>query len=111
MGNSAVNRGAVDSRLGLVVINNSTFFGNTASRHGGAIGNQLYGAGGYLQVGNSILYGTNTDVCETIDGAVGNLGNNLTWPYGSNCPGIQADPLLAALSENGRQLGSRSASQ
>jgi predicted outer membrane repeat protein len=101
VGNSAVNRGAVDSRLGLVIINNSTFFGNTASGHGGAIGNQLYGAGGYLQVGNSILYGTNTDVCETIDGAVGDLGNNLTWPSESNCPGIQADPLLAALADNG----------
>jgi CSLREA domain-containing protein len=101
LGNSAVNRGAVDSREGMVIINNSTFFGNTASGHGGTVGNQLYGAGGGLQVGNSILYGATTDVCETMDGAVDDLGNNLTWPAGSNCPGIQADPLLNLLSDNG----------
>ncbi|HSL29811.1 MAG TPA: choice-of-anchor Q domain-containing protein, partial [Anaerolineales bacterium] len=101
VGNSAVNHGAVDSREGVVTINNSTFFGNTASGEGSILGDQQFGAGGNLEVGNSILYGTDTDMCDTVAGMVGDLGNNLTWPAENNCPGMQDDPRLDALANNG----------
>lgn len=99
--NSAYNHGAIDSRLGLVSINNSTFYNNTASNVGDALGEQEYGAGGDLEVGNSILVGPETDVCGVEFGAIEFFGNNLTWPEGSSCEGIQADPLLSTLNDNG----------
>jgi CSLREA domain-containing protein len=89
VGNSAVNHGAIDSRVGLITVNYSTFYGNTASGFGDSLGSQP-GQGGSLQVSNSIISGTDLDNCA----AITDLGNNLSWPSGNNCPGTQADPLL-----------------
>ena len=104
VGNSAVNHGAIDSRVGTVTVSFSTFYGNTATGNGNTLGDQQFGTGGNLQVGNSILYGPDTDidVCDVVDGSVDDLGNNLTWPVESNCPGTQVDPRLATrLADNG----------
>ena len=99
--NEAVNHGAIDSRVGIVIVNNSTFYGNTASGEGNTLGDQDNEAGGNLQVGNSIMYGTDPDVCDVVFGSVEFFGNNLTWPEGSNCPVTQADPLLDMPDDNG----------
>ncbi|HMD81102.1 MAG TPA: choice-of-anchor Q domain-containing protein, partial [Anaerolineales bacterium] len=95
--NSAVNHGAIDSRVGTVIVNNSTFSANRASGFGDTLGSQPE-QGGELQVGNSILSGDGLDNCE---GSIEDLGNNLSWPIENNCPGMQADPLLDTLANNG----------
>ena len=97
VGNSAVNKGAIDSRVGTILVNNSTFSGNTASGLGDTLGDQP-AQGGDLRVSNSIISGSGTDNC---DGTVLDLGNNLSWPAGNDCPGTQADPALDSLADNG----------
>ena len=97
VGNSAVNHGAIDARVGTITVNNSTFSGNTASGFGDTLGDQP-AQGGDLQVGNSIISGDGFDAC---DGTVTDLGNNLSWPIENNCPGIQDDPRLDSLADNG----------
>ncbi len=99
VGNSAVNKGAIDSRVGTITVNNSTFSGNTASGLGDTLGDQPP-QGGDLKVRNSIISGPGADNC---DGSVVDLGNNLSWPAGNDCPGTQADPALGALADNGGQ--------
>ena len=102
VGNSANNHGAIDSRVGQITVQYSTFYNNSAGRYGDSVGSQSFGAGGTLSVGNSILYGTSFDNCDTIDGSVTDLGNNLSWPSDNNCPGTRGDPLLATnLANNG----------
>ena len=97
VGNSAVNKGAIDSRVGTIIVNNSTFSGNTASGVGDTMGDQP-SQGGNLQVENSIISGPGTDNC---DGTVEDLGNNLSWPAGNDCPGTKADAMLGSLADNG----------
>ena len=101
VGNSATNHGAIDSRVGNITVQYTTFYNNVATGYGDSLGSQSYGAGGTLSVGNSILYGTSFDNCDTTDGFVGDLGNNISWPIENNCPGMQADPLLDTLADNG----------
>ena len=102
VGNSANNHGAIDSRVGQITVQYSTFYNNSAGRYGDSVGSQSFGAGGTLSVGNSILYGTSFDNCDTIDGFVTDLGHNLSWPSDNNCPGARADPLLdTSLANNG----------
>jgi CSLREA domain-containing protein len=96
VGNSATNHGAIDSRTGLIAVNNSTFSGNSATGIGDTLGAQTV-QGGALQVENSILSGTHASNCEQVS----DLGNNLSWPAGNDCPGTQADPLLGPLASNG----------
>jgi len=97
--NASVNKGAIDARVGTISVNNSTFSGNTASGLGDTMGSQPW-VGGHLQVSNSIILGVGTDNC---DGTVADLGGNLSWPAGNDCPGYQADPLLVPLADNGGQ--------
>jgi predicted outer membrane repeat protein len=97
VGNSAVNNGAIDSREGTITVNNSTFSGNTASGFGDSLGDQP-AQGGDLQVSNSIISAAGTNNCS---GSVVDQGNNLSWPADNNCPGIQANPVLGPLADNG----------
>jgi hypothetical protein len=90
-GNSAGGGGALyNAGTGTMRVTNSTFAGNTASSTpGGAIHN----AGLTILVENSIFAGNGC--VRATDG-----GGNLSWPE-SNCPGINADPRLGALADNG----------
>ncbi|HVN53896.1 MAG TPA: choice-of-anchor Q domain-containing protein [Anaerolineaceae bacterium] len=96
VGNVAPHDAAIDSRIGMITVNNSTFFANNASGFGDSVGAQNP-QGGYLQIRNSILSGIHASNCA----AVIDLGNNLSWPAGNDCPGAQADPLLGPLASNG----------
>jgi CSLREA domain-containing protein len=96
--NSAVNGGGIDARLGLVTVNNSTFLDNEATNLGNSLTSQWSGAGGLLEVGNSIIASQTANNCNDL---ITDLGNNLSWPSGNNCPGSQLDPLLGTLGDYG----------
>jgi predicted outer membrane repeat protein len=92
-GNTAVVGGAIfNLRWGNVRATHSTFAGNSASGSpGGAVHNQ----GATITLENSIFAGNG---CEGFDIADG--GGNLDWPA-SGCPGVNADPKLGPLADNG----------
>jgi CSLREA domain-containing protein len=107
---------------GAVNITNSTFSGNTASSTGGAIrhqdgpltatnctftGNGAQIAGGAMShyPGRATVTLRNTIVANSpsggnCGGAVDDGGGNLTYPDAS-CPGLNADPVLGPLANNG----------
>ena len=96
VGNVAPHDAAIDSRIGTTTVNNSTFFANNASGFGDSVGAQN-AQGGFLQISNSILSGIHASNCASVT----DLGNNLSWPAGNDCPGTQADPLLGPLANHG----------
>jgi hypothetical protein len=64
---------------------------------GAAAPGGLHNLGGALSLANSIVASNTPANCA---GSIGNGGNNIRFPGGS-CPGGTADPLLAALADNG----------
>ena len=116
-GGAIANYGVSPSRISTVTITNSTFAGNSAVV-GGAIHNLMWARvratnttfaansasgqaaaiqsfGDTITVENSIFAGNGCEGFGIIDG-----GGNLDWPA-SNCPGVNADPRLGPLADNG----------
>jgi hypothetical protein len=108
---------------GTLTMSNSTFFGNSAGWHGGGVyiyvsGNSgmvtvtnstfssnsaTYGGGIYNDVGTVTLENTivaNSPAGNNCTGAITDGGGNLSYPD-TTCPGINADPLLGPLQDNG----------
>jgi hypothetical protein len=83
------------SNYGVITVTNSTISGNTAQATGGF----YLGADGVATLRNTIIAnnrpGGNCGGFPITDG-----GGNLSWP-GTTCPGINADPLLRPLQDNG----------
>ena len=79
-----------------VNITNSSFFGNRAGQYGGAI--ESYSDNGPLTIKNTIV--ANSVSGENCSGTITDGGGNLSYPD-TTCPGINADPLLGPLQNNG----------
>ena len=91
VGNSAVVGGALyNLTFANIRVTNSTFSANTASADGPALRND----GLAILVENS-LFADNGCATRITDG-----GGNLDWPD-SGCPGVNGDPRLRALADNG----------
>jgi predicted outer membrane repeat protein len=97
-GNSAGNKGGGIHTNGLysaVALSNSTFSANRASDEGGSIYNDL----STVTLKNAIiangLAGGNCAGSTVTDG-----GGNLSYPD-TTCPGVNADPVLGPLQDNG----------
>jgi hypothetical protein len=85
--------GGATSNHGALTMSNSTFSGNSATYSGGGISN--YGA---VTLTNTIV--ANSPTGANCYGGVTDGGGNLSFPD-STCPGINADPLLGPLQNNG----------
>ncbi len=95
-GNSATNQGAglcFAWPEGQATVRNSTFSGNSA-----AYGSGISGFAGVVVLKNTILANNSVGNCS---GRVTNGGGNLNYPYMEECPGINADPVLGPLQDNG----------
>ncbi len=102
------------------VVGNSTFSGNYATGSGGAIQNDYHGAvtlinssissnrasnGGGISNGEGSMIVKNSIVANSptgnnCSGTITDGGGNLSFPD-TTCPGINADPLLGPLQDNG----------
>jgi predicted outer membrane repeat protein len=82
--------GGISNFDGTLTVSNSTFSGNSAT-DGGSISGQA-------TLKNSIV--ANSTTGRNCSGAIIDGGGNLSYPDAS-CPGINADPLLGPLQDNG----------
>ncbi len=120
-GNEARSGGGIYTSAALTVTN-STFAGNDASGFGGGIWNDGYGtvsvsnstfsdnsadsgAGGLHNTGRRVMTLKNTIVANSVAdancfGTIADGGGNLSYPD-TSCPGINADPVLGPLQDNG----------
>ena len=93
-GNSADFGGAIYNYGGALTVSNSTFSDNSAEEGlGGAILN-----GGSATLKNTIV--ANSPSGGNCSGAFSDGDGNLSYPD-TTCPGINADPLLGSLADNG----------
>ncbi|GIW42068.1 MAG: hypothetical protein KatS3mg076_2645 [Candidatus Binatia bacterium] len=86
-------RGAGILNVGTLTIINSTFSGNNAPTTGGGIRNE-----GTLTLKNTIV--ANSPSGGNCSGTITDGGGNLSWPD-ATCPGINQDPTLGPLENNG----------
>ena len=86
--------GAVASRWSFGVVN-STFSDNATAGSGGGIQTIL---SGYVRLRNTIV--ANTLAGDNCSGNINDGGGNLSYPD-TTCPGINADPVLGPLQDNG----------
>ena len=120
--NSAGQTGGGIANAGTLIVSNSTFSGNSASAGGGGIYQKDWV--GEVTVSNSTFWGNSADVGGGINndysgtvimkntivanspsggnctGTITDGGGNLSYPD-TTCPGINADPLLGPLQNNG----------
>ena len=98
-GNSAGSSGGgiFNDRDSAVIVSNSTFSGNSAV-DGGGIHNSIYAGTGTLK--NTIVANSPTGGNCSGNGAITDGGGNLTYPD-ATCPGINRDPVLGPLQNNG----------
>lgn len=119
-GNSAGSGGGILSDYGMLTVSNSTFAGNSATTYNGG---GIFNVGGTAMVSNSTIAGNsannqgggifnngtltlkNTIVANSPTGGncVGNItdgGGNLSYSD-TTCPGINGDPRLGPLQNNG----------
>ncbi|HNB34711.1 MAG TPA: choice-of-anchor Q domain-containing protein, partial [Anaerolineales bacterium] len=100
-GNSAAFGGGVFN-LGVLTLKNGTFSGNAAVTHGGGIINY-----GTLNYANTILANSTTGSdCYNENGVVSTNTNNLVennsaLPNHCGAPGLNSDPMLESLANNG----------
>jgi predicted outer membrane repeat protein len=97
-GNSASGGGGIynDNRdNGTAIVSNSTFSNNRASSHGGGVYDDYRAHG--LTLGNAIATNNSPENCF---GPLTDGGGNLSYPD-TSCPGINADPMLGPLQNNG----------
>jgi predicted outer membrane repeat protein len=117
-GNSAGEGGALYSLAGTITVSNSTFSGNRAYQGGGVSignayltvinstfsGNTAYLSGAsFSSGGTAILRNTitaNGSGAKECRGLITDGGGNLSYP-GATCPGINGNPLLGPLQDNG----------
>jgi hypothetical protein len=92
--NSAWSGGGIENDGGLVTVSNSTFSDNG---HGGI---ETSGLWGIVTLKNTIFVVANSAYGPNCTGAITDGGGNLSYPDAS-CPGINADPLLGPLQDNG----------
>lgn len=92
-GNTTGSQGGGVSGNGTVVISNSTFSGNGASQGGG-----IHQWSGSLTLKNTII--ANSLAGGNCSGTITDGGGNLSYPD-TTCPGINADPVLGPLQNNG----------
>lgn len=93
-GNSATNGGGSYHGIGSVTVTNSTFSGNSAT-NGGGIG---IASGTTLTLKNTIA--ANSPSGGNCSGWTYDGGGNLSYPD-ATCPGINSDPVLGSLRDNG----------
>jgi hypothetical protein len=97
VGNSATNGGGIYNLFGSqsnVTVSNSTFSGNSATS-----GSGIYNLStGVATLKNSII--ANSITGNSCHGAITDGGGNLSYPD-TTCPGINADPALGPLQNNG----------
>lgn len=91
--NAGFAGGGVFCHYGTLIVSNSTFSGNSAS-FGGGIDNYE----GAATLKNTIV--ANSPTGGNCAGAMTNGGGNLSYPD-STCPGINRDPKLGPLQDNG----------
>ena len=91
--------GGIDNSSGTLTVTNSTFAGNRASLSGGGIYNGGTGTLRNTIVANSPSGGNCGGNVTLTDG-----GGNLVWGD-TTCPGVNADPKLLALANNGGPTG------
>jgi HYR domain-containing protein len=93
VGNSAVVGGALyNLNVATIEVTNSTFSGNTAT---GSQGAAIDNSGGLTVILENSIFADNPCAGPVVDG-----GGNLDSPE-SSCPGINGDPLLGAVADNG----------
>lgn len=93
-GNSSISDGGGIANLGTLTVINSTFSGNSSSGNGGGIWN----SGSTATLANTIV--ANSPSGGNCYGAITDGGSNLSYPD-TTCPGINADPVLGPLQNNG----------
>jgi len=93
-GNRAYAGGGIYSWGNDLIVTNSTFSGNRANE-GGGIYQASFGAG---TLKNTII--ANSSMGDNCSGLFVNGGGNLSYPD-TSCPGINADPMLGPLQDNG----------
>ncbi len=93
-GNSATDGGGIHSFYGSLTVTNSTFSNNSAA-NGGGIGIPI---GGDLTLKNTIV--ANSPSGGNCSGWKYDGGGNLSYPD-TTCPGINSDPVLGPLQDNG----------
>jgi hypothetical protein len=116
-GNKLANSGGIYNESGIVTVTNSTFSRNSAPSGGGiynsgtvTVTNSTFWSNsgqndgtirnnGTLTLQNSIVANSTFQNC-TNNGTLIDGGGNLSWPD-TSCPGINADPLLGPLQNNG----------
>ena len=91
-GNSANTGGGISSFGGLTV-SNSTFAGNSANTGGG-----IRNSGYTVTLKNTIV--ANSPTGGNCAGPITDGGGNLSYPD-ANCPGINSDPVLGPMQNNG----------
>jgi predicted outer membrane repeat protein len=95
--NRASIGGGICNASGTATASNATFFGNIGTTAGGGIYNQDY-EGAVIRLSNTIV-ATSPDG-DNCSGDITDGGGNLSYPD-TTCPGINADPLLGLLQDNG----------
>jgi hypothetical protein len=97
--NDAAWGGGISDLYGTVAVTNSTFCGNigSAGQNGGAI-NAFLLSGHTFTLKNTIV--ANSPEGVNCAGPITDGGGNLTYPD-TTCPGVNADPLLGPLHDNG----------
>jgi predicted outer membrane repeat protein len=94
-GNHAADYGGAILNFGTLDVSNSTLSGNSAS-YGGGISNYFHGT---LTLQNTIIADSTGGNCSNYSSLIDGSGN-LSWPD-ATCPGLNADPLLGPLQDNG----------
>jgi hypothetical protein len=89
--------GGIHNYFGTVTVSNSTFSGNSAANFGGGIYNHNSGSV-ETTFKNTIV--ANSPSGSNCSGTITDGGGNLSYPD-TTCPGINSDPKLGALQDNG----------
>jgi hypothetical protein len=99
--------GIYSERGTVIVLNSADYGGGLANRYGGAMAviNRTVQGGGIHNKSDSMVTLKNTIVANSSTGgnctdAITDGGGNLSYPD-TTCPGINADPLLGPLQDNG----------
>ena len=95
--NSAQTGGGISNLGRTVTVSNSTFSGNSAANFGGGIYNSNSGSV-ETTLKNTIV--ANSPTGGNCSGAITDGGGNLSYPD-TTCPGINSDPVLGPLQNNG----------
>ena len=96
--NAPYGGGIANTNAGTLTVINSTLSGNSGCGGVVCLFGAMYNDGATAILQNTIV--ANSDGFMNCDGDFSDGGGNLSYPDGS-CPGINADPLLGPLQDNG----------